>query len=89
MADKTLGQIAFEAHRDFLDGNRPWSEVREPEREVWEATAKAVADAVPKRLPGRAWSHDWAYVERDGDGNLILRHAPTGGLYRVLPVEGC
>ena len=46
MDGKTLGQIAFEAHRDFLDGNRPWSDVREPEREVWEATAKAVADAI-------------------------------------------
>lgn len=42
---KTLGQIAFEAHRDFLEGVRPWSDVREPEREVWEATAAAVAEA--------------------------------------------
>jgi hypothetical protein len=44
--DKTLGQIAFEAYRDQLDGVRPWSDVREPERQVWEATAEAVASAV-------------------------------------------
>lgn len=44
--DKTLGQIAFEAQRDYLDGVRPWSDVREPERKVWEATAEAVASAV-------------------------------------------
>jgi hypothetical protein len=43
---KTLGQIAFEAHRNYLDGDRPWSDVREPERKVWEATAEAVARAV-------------------------------------------
>lgn len=41
---KTPGQVAFEAHRDTLDGNRPWSDVREPERQVWEATADAVRD---------------------------------------------
>ena len=46
MSDKTLGQIAFEAQRDFLDGVRPWSDVREPEREVWDATAAAIAEAV-------------------------------------------
>ena len=46
MADtRTLGQIAFEAHRDYLEGNRPWSDVREPERQVWEATGEAVAEA--------------------------------------------
>jgi hypothetical protein len=44
--DKTFGQIAFEAHRDFLGGVRPWSDVRPPEREVWEATAAAVVKKV-------------------------------------------
>ena len=46
MSDKTLGQVAFEAHRDFLGGVRPWSDVREPEREVWEETADAVKAAL-------------------------------------------
>lgn len=44
--EKTLGQVAFEAYRDQLDGVRPWRDVREPEREVWEATANAVAGEV-------------------------------------------
>lgn len=50
MNDKTLGQIAFEAHRDCLDGNRPWSDVREAERQVWEVTAGAVATEEQMRL---------------------------------------
>ena len=50
MSDKTLGQIAFEAHRDCLDGNRPWSDVREAERQVWEVTAGAVATEEQVRL---------------------------------------
>jgi hypothetical protein len=44
--EKTLGQVAFEAYRDQLDGVRPWRDVRDPEREVWEATANAVAGEV-------------------------------------------
>jgi hypothetical protein len=43
---KTLGQVTFEAYRDEIGGVRPWSDVREPERQVWEATAAAVASAV-------------------------------------------
>jgi hypothetical protein len=35
-----------------------------------------------------AWHEDWEADSRDADGNLILRYAPTGGLYRVIPVEG-
>lgn len=46
---KTLGQVAFEAYRDYLEGVKPWSDVREPERQVWEATAEAVAEAVRER----------------------------------------
>lgn len=38
----TSGQVAYEAYRDAVGGNRPWSEVREPEREVWKATEQAV-----------------------------------------------
>jgi hypothetical protein len=35
----------------------------------------------------RNWYDDWEFAGRDRDGNLILRHKETGGLYRVLPVE--
>jgi hypothetical protein len=81
---KTLGQIAFEAHRDYLEGNRPWSDVRQPEREVWEAAAKAVDEAVMSGgWPGRGW----AYSGRDRDGNMILKYAESGGLYHVIPEE--
>jgi hypothetical protein len=41
----TPGEAAFEAHRDKLGGVRPWSDVRDPEREVWEATGQAAIDA--------------------------------------------
>ncbi len=37
--------------------------------------------------PSRAWHADWAEVDRDQDGNAILKHKPTGGLYRLHPVE--
>jgi hypothetical protein len=33
--------------------------------------------------PGRGW----AYVGRDRDGNLILKHEESGGLYHVIPEE--
>ena len=46
MDTEELARIAFEAHRDYLSGDRPWSDVRAPERRLWEATAEAVADAV-------------------------------------------
>ena len=36
---------------------------------------------------GPAWHDGWTEDSRDGDGNLILRYEPTGGLYRILPVE--
>jgi len=47
--EKTDGQLAYEAHRDALGGNRPWSDVRDPEREVWETTAAAGADRARER----------------------------------------
>jgi hypothetical protein len=84
--DKTLGQIAFEAHRDHLEGNRPYSDVRAPERELWEATAAAVAVTVAE--PGSSWpGRGWAYAGRDRDGNMILKHEESGGLYHVIPEE--
>lgn len=39
--------------------------------------------------PSRAWHADWAEVDRDQSGNAILRHKPTGGMYKILPVEEC
>ena len=46
-----------------------------------------------KGIPGASyrpvprWYDDWALTGRDRDGNLILIHKPTGGLYRVIPEE--
>lgn len=39
--------------------------------------------------PSRAWHADWAEVDRDSSGNAILRHKPTGGMYKILPAEEC
>ena len=50
----TPGQAAYEAHRDALGGNRPWSDVRAPEREVWEATAQGATGELRKRITGLA-----------------------------------
>lgn len=33
------------------------------------------------------WYDDWEVVDRDRDGNAVLRHRSTEGLYRILPVE--
>lgn len=41
------------------------------------------------RPPQSRWHDGWTFVGRDGDGNLILRYEPSGGLYKVLPVEEC
>lgn len=43
--------------------------------------ARAAAEDEPH------WYDNWTESGRDGDGNLMLRYEPTGGLYRVLPVE--
>ena len=43
----------------------------------------------PEPVKSRAWHVDWAVVDRDQDGNAILRHKPTGGRYKILPVEEC
>lgn len=42
-------------------------------------------EEVPETAP--AWHADWDLVDRDSDGNAILKHLPTEGLYKVLPVE--
>ena len=63
VSGKTLGQVAFEAYRDQLGGVRPWSDVREPERQVWEETARAVARNHP---PAPQDDHDPAAC-RNGD----------------------
>ena len=54
----------------------------------WHDEAAAALTA-KKKKPSRNWADGWAFASRDGDGNLILRHEPTGGLYKVLPVEEC
>ena len=40
-----------------------------------------------KSRKSRAWHADWTVVDRDQDGNAILKHKPSGGLFRILPVE--
>ena len=47
----------------------------------------AAALAAQKKKPSRNWYDGWTDLGRDGDGNQILRYEPTGGLYRILPVE--
>ena len=42
-----------------------------------------------RQRKSRAWHADWAEVDRDSSGNAILRHKPTGGRYKILPVEEC
>lgn len=37
--------------------------------------------------PTPRWHDGWSEEGRDGDGNLILRYEPSGGLYRILPIE--
>jgi hypothetical protein len=34
-----------------------------------------------------AWHADWDIKSRDDAGNAILLHKPTGGSYRLVPVE--
>jgi hypothetical protein len=46
-------------------------------------------DEPAKQRKSRAWHADWAEVDRDSSGNAILRHKPTGGRYKILPVEEC
>lgn len=46
---------------------------------IFEATAD-----VPK---AGEWHDDWEVTGRDRDGNAILRHRLTEGLYRILPIE--
>lgn len=51
------------------------------ERRALEIAHQLHVAAAPK------WHDGWAKEGRDGDGNLILRYEPTGGLYRILPIE--
>ena len=51
------------------------------------AAGQCVLDAINGTAPAANWYDDWEMTGRDGDGNAVLRHRPTGGLYRALPVE--
>jgi hypothetical protein len=55
---------------------------------AWRDAAVAAERDKPGR-PSRAWHADWVPVDRDSSGNAILRHKPTGGMYKILPVEEC
>lgn len=37
--------------------------------------------------PAANWYDDWEVVTRDEEGNTVLKHRPTEGLYRILPLE--
>ena len=52
----------------------------------WHDEAAAALTA-KKTSRKKNWHDGWTDLGRDGDGNLILRYEPTGGLYRILPVE--
>ena len=73
-----------------LHGPTPDALKAEAERwlERFVSSLGAVFPDGPAR-PSRAWHADWAEVDRDQGGNAILRHKPTGGMYKVLPVEEC
>jgi hypothetical protein len=55
---------------------------------AWRDAAVAAERDKPGR-PSRAWHADWTQVDRDSSGNAILRHKPTGGMYKILPAEEC
>ena len=75
----SLGQVAFEAQRDALGGNRPWSEVRTPERAVWEDTALATIAAwvrgtiAAEREATRNWSGTALAAREDILNDLAAR----------------
>ena len=52
----------------------------------WYADTWTRSGEVPP-LDVKAWYDDWEVTGRDDDGNAILRYRPTGGLYRILPLE--
>jgi hypothetical protein len=55
---------------------------------IREALTSSVRRTVSNRhTPAGDWSDDWEVADRGGDGNAILRHRPSGGLYRILPLE--
>lgn len=74
----------------FFYADTPEDLKAEAERwlEQFVSSLGAVFPDEPKR-PSRAWHADWTEVDRDSSGNAILRHKPTGGRYKILPVEEC
>lgn len=75
-------QLAAERAEGFKQGyGEGMYDASEAERSEREHAAASDPEA-----SGR-WYEDWAPVRRDSAGNLILKHKPTGALYRVLPKE--
>ena len=52
-----------------------------------EASALITLTALPTTVEAAAWHAEWAMEGRDRAGNAILLHKPTGGSYRLVPVE--
>ena len=82
--DSTLpGQFG----RHVYDDNDPGPLKAEAERWLAEFVTGLGAIFPEEPAKSRAWHAAWAMAGRDQDGNAILRHKPTGGLYRLHPVD--
>lgn len=51
------------------------------------AWMRFAAFKVSKAASSPNWYDDWEVTGRDDDGNAILRHRPTSGLYHILPID--
>ena len=80
--EKILGPFATQ---ELALSVRRYVELAEAPRTFWVDQDEAAA-TTPE---APAWHDGWSWASRDGDGNLILRYEPSGGLYKVLPVEEC
>lgn len=89
-----LGMNPFAVMGGLMDRER---EITMTEAQAWklglvpyrpglESDPSLTANPLPLEDDSR-WHAGWEAVERDQIGNLILRYVPSGGLYRVVPVE--
>jgi len=87
-----LTSALFGQYGRRVDNDNPGALKAEAERWLEEFVSSLGASFEPepaKSRKSRAWHADWAEAGRDPDGNAILRHKPTGGRYKILPIEEC